>query len=140
MIELALIAPVFALLFMGVVELGRFATYAVLAQSAARDGANYGAWNLVTAANLTGIDSAVASNTQYLPSPVTVTYQDVCSVNKVLPPTSSQCPTSVTTAPVNTVYYIKVTVNASYAPWITYPGIPNPVKVSGSDYQQVAQQ
>lgn len=140
MIEFSLIVPVFALLFMGAVEMGRFAAYAVLAQAAARAGANYGAWNLVTAANLSGIDAAATSDAQYLPTPIAVTYQDVCSVNKVMPPTTSQCPTSSVAPPVNTVYYIKVTVSANYAPWIGYPGIPSRVYVSGSDYQQVALQ
>jgi Flp pilus assembly protein TadG len=140
MIEFALIVPVLSLLFMGIVEMGRFAAYAVLAQSAARDAANYGAWNLVTADDTNGMASAMQYNTQYLPSPLSVTYQHVCSVNKVMPPTAAQCPTSLAGPPVNTIYYIKTTITASYAPWITYPGIPSTVTVSGVDYQQVAQQ
>ena len=138
MVEFALFAPVFILLFMGIVELGRFATYAILAQAAARAGANYGAQNLTTAADLNGIDTWATGDAQYLPAPITVTYKDLCSVNGVLPPTT--CNVSTTAPPVNTVYYVQVTVNAKYAPWISYPGIPNPVTVSGSDYLRVQQQ
>lgn len=136
--EFALLLPVFALLFMGIVELGRFATYAIVAQNAARAGANYGAWNLVSAADLSAIGAAVTKNAQYLPAPINITFQDECSVNKVLPPTT--CTFSTSGPPTNTVYYIKITVSASYAPWVNYPGIPSKVTVSGSDYQQVAQQ
>jgi hypothetical protein len=67
-----------------------------------------------------------------------VTYKDLCSVNGALPPTT--CTVSATAAPINTVYYVQVTVNATYQPWIQYPGIPNTVTVSGSDYLRVQQQ
>jgi len=138
LIEFALFAPVFILLFMGIVELGRFCTYAILAQAAARAGANYGAQNLTTAADLTGIDTWATGDAQYLPTPIAVTYKDLCSVNGALPPTT--CTVSSTAPPVNTVYYVRVTVNATYAPWISYPGIPSTVTVSGSDYLRVQQQ
>jgi Flp pilus assembly protein TadG len=138
LVEFALLAPVFILLFMGIVELGRFCTYAILAQAAARAGANYGAQNLTTAADLTGINTWATGDAQYLPTPIAVTYKDLCSVNGALPPTT--CTVSATSAPVNTVYYVQVTVNATYQPWIQYPGIPHPVTVSGSDYLRVQQQ
>ena len=41
MIEFALVAPAFLFMFMGLIEVGRYATYAVLAQASARSGANY---------------------------------------------------------------------------------------------------
>jgi Flp pilus assembly protein TadG len=138
MVEFALFAPVFILLFMGIVELGRYATYAILAQAAARAGANYGAQNLTTAADLTGINTWATGDAQYLPAPITVTNKDLCSVNGALPPT--KCSVSAVAPPVNTVYYVQVTVNATYSPWIAYPGIPNVVTVSGSDYLRVQQQ
>jgi Flp pilus assembly protein TadG len=137
MVEFALTAPAFVLMFMGVVELGRYSTYAVLAQASARAGANYGSYNLMTAADLNGINTWATGDAQYLPTPITVTYQHLCSVNGVLPPVA--CVWTALT-PVNTVYYIKVIVSARYAPWISYPGLSNSVTVTGSDYLRVQQQ
>jgi Flp pilus assembly protein TadG len=136
MIEFALLTPAFALLFMGIVEFGRYGTYAILAQGSARTGANYGSANLVTAADLNGIRASALSDAQYLPSP-TITPHDLCSVNGAMPPTPCMFAAA---APVNTVYYVQVTVTANYAPWIAYPGIPNLVTVSGSEYVRVVQQ
>lgn len=138
MIEFALIAPVMAMLFMGIVEYGRYSTYAILAQASARSGANYGSWNLMTAADTAGINTWATGDAQYLPTPITVTYNYQCSVNGVLPPVN--CSFSKITPPTNTVYYIKVTVSAKYTPWVNFPGIAKQVTVTGSDYQRVAQQ
>lgn len=137
MIEFALLTPAFALLFMGIVEFGRYGTYAILAQGAARTAANYGSWNLVNAADLSGMRASAASDAQYLPSP-TITSQDLCSVNGAMPPTP--CVFSAVAPPVNNVYYVQVTVTATYHPWIAYPGIPDPVTVTGSDYLRVVTQ
>ncbi len=71
LIEFALFAPFFVLMFMGVVEMGRFATYAILAQASARSAANYGASNLITAADQAGINSWGTGDAQYLPTPYT---------------------------------------------------------------------
>ena len=138
LIEFALLAPAFIFMFMGILEVGRYATYAVLAQASARSGANYGSANLMTAADLNGINTWATGDAQYLPTPITVTYQHLCSVNGVLPPVA--CSWSQVAPPVNTVYYIKVTVSAMYAPWVSYPGIAARVTVSGSDYLRVQQQ
>lgn len=138
MLEFALLAPAMIMLFMGILEIGRFTTYAILAQASARSGAGYGAANLITAADIAGIQSATTNDAQYLPTPIAITAKHLCSVNGALPPTP--CNFSTMTAPTNTVYYIGVTVNANYAPWVSYPGIPNPVTVSGSSYMRVSQQ
>jgi Flp pilus assembly protein TadG len=138
MVEFALLAPAFVFLFMGAVEVGRYATYAVLAQASARSGANYGSYNLMTAADLNGINTWATGDAQYLPTPITVTYKHLCSVNGVLPPVA--CTWGAVAPPVNTVYYIQVTVTAAYSAWIAYPGVPSPVTVKGSDYLRVQQQ
>ncbi|MGC1760293.1 MAG: TadE/TadG family type IV pilus assembly protein [Candidatus Cybelea sp.] len=138
MVEFALTAPAFLFMFMGIVELGRYATYAVLAQASARSGANYGSYNLMTADDLNGINTWATGDAQYLPTPITVTYKHLCSVNNVLPPVA--CSWNSSAAPTNTVYYIQVIVSAQYAPWVSYPGIPPSVVVTGSDYLRVQQQ
>jgi len=138
MVEFALAAPAFLFMFMGIVELGRYTTYAVLAQASARSGVNYGSYNLMTADDVNGINTWATGDAQYLPTPITVTPKHLCSVNGVLPPVA--CSWNTSTPPVNTVYYIQVTVSARYTPWVSYPGIPGSVTVSGSDYLRVQQQ
>ncbi|MFY9718666.1 MAG: TadE family protein [Candidatus Cybelea sp.] len=137
MIEFALLTPAFALLFMGIVEFGRYGTYAILAQGAALAGANYGSANLITAADINGMESWATNDAQYLPAPITVNAKHLCSVNGSLPPTGCVFGAA---APVNTVYYVQVTVSANYTPWIAYPGIPGTITVSGSNYLRVAMQ
>ena len=78
------------------------------------------------------------SDAQYLPSGYTITSKYLCSVNGVLPPTA--CSFSKIGPPVNTVYYIQVTVAGTYAPWFSYPGIASSVKVSGTTYTLVGHQ
>jgi Flp pilus assembly protein TadG len=138
MIEFALFAPALILLFMGAVELGRWATYAILAENAARTGAGYGAQGLTYAANTAAIATAAQSDAEYLPQPYTTTVNFLCSVNGAMPPTA--CTFSTTGPPANTLYYVKVVISSSYAPWIAYPGIPNLVNINGSSHQQVYQQ
>lgn len=138
LVEFAIFAPMFVLMFMGVMEMGRYATYAILAQASARSGANYGASNLMTGADLNNIKAWGTGDAQYLPAGYTYTYNYLCSVNGQLPPKT--CSFSGSSPPTNTVYYIQFTITATYAPWINYPGIPSTITVKGSDYQRIAQQ
>lgn len=139
MIEFAIFAPAMILVFMGVVELGRFAAYSILAQWGTRVGAGYGAQNLITAKDTTDMKTYAQNDAEYLPAPYTVTAQTLCSVNGALPPTA--CTANVHgPQPANTVYYVEVQISASYSPWIRYPGIPNSVAINATSYQQVYQQ
>src|SRR5580704_13108987 len=57
LIELAFVIPF--LLLVGIIEIGRFAFYSIVVANAARAGAQYGAQSLATAADTTGISTAV---------------------------------------------------------------------------------
>ena len=138
MIEFAIFAPAMILLFMGMVELGRFITYSIIAEWAARVGAGYGAQSLSTAADTNGMKQWASNDAEYLPRPYLVTAQTLCSVNGAMPPVL--CVPNPNGPPANTVYYAQVQVTSQYAPWIAYPGIPNLVNISGTSYQQVYQQ
>jgi Flp pilus assembly protein TadG len=59
LIELALLTPVLLMLVIGIVEMGRYASFGILVSNAARAGAQYGAQSLTKAADNTGIASAV---------------------------------------------------------------------------------
>ncbi len=55
MVEFAILAPVFVFLLIGLIEVGRFAFFGILAANAARAGAQYGAQTLSTAADTVGM-------------------------------------------------------------------------------------
>lgn len=144
MIEFALSLPILTFLFLGLVEIGGWAPFAILAQAAAWSGANYGAWNLITAADSTGMNTWTAGSAQYLPAGYTYTTGHVCSVKGAQPPTT--CPSFAVNPPSNTVYYIKVTVKGTYKPLVTIPQLPGfaplpaQITVQGISYRQVATQ
>jgi len=132
-VEFAVVAPLLALLLVGIIEIGRFATLAIVASNAARAGAQYGAQNLTTARDLTGMESAATADGQNL-SNWTPTASYLCSVNGSALET---CPSSL--AP-KTVYYVKVQVTGTFKSLLDYPALPKQVPVSGSAIMQVVDQ
>ena len=82
MIEFALILPVLALLLIGVIEIGRFTYFSVLAANAARAGAQYGAQGPTTAGDSTGMIAAATQDGQSLSNWTgNVTANELCSVS-----------------------------------------------------------
>jgi Flp pilus assembly protein TadG len=142
MIEFAVTAPVFALLLVGLVDVGRYTYYGILAAHAAHSGAWYGAQNLQTAADVNTNNSnshaagAAAADAQSL-SNWTVHAMVVCTNNNQ----SSPCPANNTnsTPPAGLVYFIKVQVTGTFTPLIAYPGISS-IPVSATAIQRVVTQ
>ena len=65
--ELAIVVPMLLLLLIGLMEVGRFGSYAILAGNAARAGVQYGAQNMVTAADNAGMQSRALADAQSMP-------------------------------------------------------------------------
>jgi Flp pilus assembly protein TadG len=140
MVEFALVAPMLIALLVGLIEIGRFAYFAILAANAARAGVQYGAQNLQTAADTTGITNAVVADGQNLPNwtaanGVVVHY--LCSVNGGTP---TNCVTGANGPAPNTVYYVSVQVTGSFKSLLSYPGLPRTLPVSGNAIMRVASQ
>jgi Flp pilus assembly protein TadG len=135
MTELALAAPILALLLMGVIDVGRYMYFAILAANAARAGVAYGAQNVQTAGDLSGMESAALSDGQSL-SQWTAGAQTLCSTNGA---TLITCASS-SVPPAGTLYYVKVQVSGTFQTLATYPGIPNNVPISGSAVMRVIDQ
>ena len=106
MIEFAILAPVFVLLLMGIIEVGRYTYFGILAANAARAGVQYGAQNTTTAAQTNAIRAAALQDGQNL-STWAITPTTLCSVNGATP-TAAAC--SGVGVPVNTIYYVQVQV------------------------------
>jgi Flp pilus assembly protein TadG len=124
-------------LAIGMVDVGRYAYYSILAANAARAGAQYGAQDLSHVNQTLGIQAAVIADGGSLPwSPISMNC--MYSVNNG---TLTKCPsTGGTTITNGTVYYEQVTVGGQFNTLVPYPGVPTGVRVTGSSTMRVASQ
>lgn len=140
MTEFALIAPVFIFMLVGIVEVGRYTYFAILAQHAARAGVQYAAQNLETAADASvsgpSTASAAAADAQSL-SQWHVTSWVTCTNNMQ----AALCP-SGTSGQVSSglVYYVGVKVTGTFKTLLNYPGIPTNVPITGTALMRVGNQ
>jgi len=117
-LELALVMPLFVLLFVVIVDLGR-AYYAAMEVSAAAEaGALYGIQNpfdtsgLLTASRLGAPDLPALA--------VTSSFGCSCSDGTLQSASCSVAPS----CPFNIINYVQVQTSVIYIPWLRYPGLP----------------
>lgn len=127
LIEFAIVLPMLVLLVIGVIDVGRWTYYGIVAANAARSGAQYGAQDLGHAKDTAGMQNAVAQDSPNV-TWTNVNANYLCSVNGGA---LAQCTTSGSQAPQNTTYYVQVQVNGTFSPLIHYPGFSS-IPVSGS--------
>jgi Flp pilus assembly protein TadG len=137
LVEFAILLPVMVFLLMGVIEIGRYTYFAILAANAARAGAQYGSQNTTTADDITGMSEAATADEgsvpQFSPSPT-----PLCAVNGGAP---AQCAASAGSGPAaGTVYYVQVVVTGTFTTLFHYPGIPNNIPITGSATMRVVNQ
>lgn len=139
LVEFAILAPVFLFLLVGLIEIGRYTYFALLTANAVRVGVQYGAQNLSTAADTSGMVNAATQDAQNLPSSITTTIQanHLCYINANA---STPCPANST--PQSTwVYFVQVTATGgTVASLFRYPGIPQNVPISASATMRVVNQ
>jgi Flp pilus assembly protein TadG len=138
LVEFAILLPVMVFLLMGVIEIGRYTYYAILAANAARAGAPYGSQNTTTADDITGMTNAAIADEgsvpQFSPSPT-----PLCSTNGGA--TLSTCAAAGSNGPAaGTIYYVQVVVTGTFTTLFHYPGIPNNVPITGSATMRVVNQ
>lgn len=134
-VEFAILAPVMVLLFLGLIEISRFAYYALLASNAARAGAQYGAQSNTSAADSSGMTAYATAD---LPA------NSQIQVTKAVPfclldGTTTACPKNGARQS-NWVYYVEVDTTGRYNALFRYPGIPQIVPVSGKAVIRVVNQ
>jgi Flp pilus assembly protein TadG len=142
LVEFAVFAPLFAFLLVGLIEIGRFMFFSILAANAARAGAQYGAQDLTTAFDTSGITNAALQDGQSLSNWTApgggIAVQQLCVVNGAAP---QPCATSGTAGPPqNTIYYVKVQVTGVFGTLLNYPGIPTNIPISGSSMMRIITQ
>lgn len=139
MVEFSLLAPVMVFLLIGLIEIGRYAFYAILAANAARAGVQYGAQNLNSAQDVAGMRNAVIADGQNFTqwsNPGGINPSHFCVQNGTI----VTCPIAPATPAPGTVYYVKVAVSGRFTGLLNYPGIPHTLPVSGSAVMRVEQQ
>jgi Flp pilus assembly protein TadG len=124
-------------LAIGMIDVGRYTYYAILAANAARAGAQYGAQDLAHVAQITQIESAATADGASLAW--TFSPAPACKVS-VNNGTMTACPSGGTTPATGTVYYMQVNVGNTFNTLVPYPGIGKTFSVSGSSTMRVANQ
>lgn len=150
LLELALVVPIFLLLFVGAAEFGRLAYAAIEVANAARAGVAYGAQNHATASDVIGMTAATTSDGPNV-SPITVwagpcicpsssatTSVPACSAAGTFTSSTSStenpasyaftCPTDITTA----TEFVQVNTTANVNTFLHYPGLPSSYTLNGS--------
>ncbi|HEY1883604.1 MAG TPA: TadE/TadG family type IV pilus assembly protein [Candidatus Cybelea sp.] len=130
-IEFAILAPVFVLLVLGLIDFGRYMYYSIVAAHAARAGVQYGAQNVYSAADTAGMQNAASADAPGGFLPVATHY---CSLNG----SAAMCGTGTPAA--GNTYYVKVVVTGVFNPIISYPGIPHSMTISSTAQMRVAAQ
>jgi len=140
LIEFALVLPVFVFLMMGIIEVGRYTYFGIVAAHAARAGVQYASQTTETAADASknggATRTAALQDGQNL-SNWTVTSSIVCTVNGQ----ASTCPVNTANAvPANLVYYVQVQVTGRFNTLMNYPGIPTNIPVTSTAIMPVGNQ
>lgn len=150
LVEMALTAPLFILLMLGGIELGRIAYYAIEIQNAARAGASYGSVNIGNAtATISNIQQAAKNDAPDISNLVVVTPGTTCvcetlnastgtaSFNPSSGTTSctSSTITSCTTVNATTIQsvvgYVTVSTQANITPIVQIPSLPSSYTLNG---------
>jgi Flp pilus assembly protein TadG len=135
LVEMTLIAPFLIMLLIGIVEVARYATFAIMVGNAARAGVQYGAQNMVLAMDSAGMANAAKNDAQNIAglSNPTATYFCKCSDG-----TSSTCqPTDCSTS--HRLVYVQVTVSGTFTSMLHFWGVQNTFPVTSQATMRVAQ-
>lgn len=134
LVEFAVVVPVVLLLLVGAVEIGRLAYLGMLVKNAAHAGVQYGAQNLATAADNTGMQNAAVNDGQNI-SGLTATASHYCSCADG---SSSTCAAGDCSAS-HRLVYVQVNTTGQFAPLLHWPGLPSSYTINGQAVMRVAQ-
>ena len=135
MVEFAVFFPVFILLLVGLIEIGRFANFSIVVADAARAGVQYGAQNVITAADNAGMTSMALADGQNI-SGLTVTsatHYCQCSDGSASTCLSSDCSLS------HRILWVKVTTQGQFPALLGFPGLPGTFTVQQTAVRRVAE-
>ena len=135
-VELGVLAPILILLCLGLIEVGRYASFAVMTVNAARAGVQYGAQNLVTAIDHTGMQQAALNDGQNIGGlSAQASHFCQCSDGSASACLGTDCP-----APLHRIVWVQVKTSGAYSSLLSFPGIPASIAVGGSAIMRSQQQ
>jgi Flp pilus assembly protein TadG len=142
LVELALLSPLLLVLVIGTIEMGRYASLALLVGNAARAGAAYGSQNTTKAADAPGIRTAALNDGQNI-SGLTVTSTFVCGCDTggtVIPnpETNAACATTCAIG-AHLVVFSQVTATGKFTSLLNYPGIPTPLTITSTATERIGE-
>lgn len=149
LVELALTAPLFFLLMMGSLEIGRVAYYSVEIENAARAGASFGAVNVQNANTTASVQQAAKNDAPDVSNLIVVSPGQLCVCETVDTTTKTpsfdpatgtadctltkitSCTAESSTSFQSVISYITVSTQASIDPLVHVPGLPNKYNLTG---------
>jgi Flp pilus assembly protein TadG len=134
LLEFAVLAPVILLLLVGAIEIGRLAYLSILVNNAAHAGVQYGAQNLATAADNSGMQNAALNDGQNIAG-LTASASHYCTCADG---SSSSCQ-ATDCAGSHRLVYVQVNTTGQFQSLFAYPGLPASYTVSGQAVMRVAQ-
>lgn len=138
LIEFVAALPLLMLLLLGVVEIGRYAYFAIQVGNAARAGVQYGAQNGVTAMDTSGMTSAAKADGNNSISTLSVSPTNYCQCWDGTTGTAVACSGTCPNGS-HLVEYVQVTVSGSVDPLFHYPMLPSTLTVSNTATMRVHQ-
>jgi Flp pilus assembly protein TadG len=133
--ELALVAPVLAVLLIGAGDFARAFYFNQQVIAAARAGAQYASQSVTTASDTTGIRAAAIANG------INVSGLDATSTSCTCqsPPPTGQtaCANGYCNGANSQATYVTVTTTATFRTLVSYPGVPRTSTMSGKAIMQV---
>jgi len=142
LVELGLLMPVLLVLVLGIIDMGRYASQAIVVGNAARAGAAYGSQNTTKANDQAGIQTAAQNDAQNI-SGLTITSTFVCGCDNggtITPSveTNAACGTTCAIG-AHLVVFSQVTAQGTFSPLISWPGIPNSLVITSTATERVGQ-
>ena len=125
-LETALLLPMLVLMLMGAVDFGRGYYAAIEVASSAEAGALYGIQNSSDTAGM--VKAAQLDAPDFTQLTATALYGCECSDGSSVTPACGTAPTCT----YNVVNYVEVDTVLSYTPILPYPGIPSPIRLTGT--------
>jgi Flp pilus assembly protein TadG len=140
LVEFAIVLPFILLLLLGAIEIGRFAYFSIVVANASRAGAQYGAQNIQTALDTTGISAAATADGTNAIAPLTTTSTTSCACWTGTVYSNIACTMPVTCASGNAVEFVSVTVSGTGHTIIGYKSLPSTLTVSATTKMRVVAQ
>lgn len=149
LVELALTTPLFVLMMLGAIELGRIAYFAIEVENAARAGASYGSVNIGNANNISNIQQAAKNDAPDISDLVVVSPGSTCvcetlntttgtpsfnpgsGTTSCTSSTITSCTAESSSSVQSVIYYVTVSTQATINPIVKLPSLPTTYSLNG---------